>query len=136
MDLCVIVGIWLAGPRLHSGRHRGNRQSAPRSLSGVSTAAARRPMAFRSQDERCFGFAMIVAMNNATTERSPTREWEERGIRPLWARALVANGILTLDHLRDATDHQLSVLPAAGRRGLRQVCALVGRKPPGNAKMP
>src|SRR5262249_36565175 len=52
------------------------------------------------------------------------------------ARALVANGILTLDHLRKATDRELLSLPAVGRGGLRQLCELVGRKPPGNEKTP
>ena len=75
-------------------------------------------------------------MNDVTTERSLTREWEERGIRPRWARALVGNGILTLEHLREATDRELLNLPAVGHRGLRQICELVGRRAPGDQKMP
>jgi hypothetical protein len=75
-------------------------------------------------------------MNDTTTERSYSKEWQERGLRGRWARALVANGILTLEHLREATDQQLSALPAVGRQGLRQICELVGRNPPGDARMP
>src|SRR5215472_10876077 len=64
------------------------------------------------------------------------KDWEQRGLWPRCARSLLSSGILTLDHLREATNHQLSVLPGVGPRGLSQICELVGRKPPGRAKMP
>jgi hypothetical protein len=85
--------------------------------------------------ERKVDVSIVVSLS-MEDGRNYSREWEQRGLRGRWARALVSNGILTLAHLREATDHQLLCLPAVGRRGLRQICELVGRKPPGNEKSP
>src|SRR5262249_23410175 len=49
------------------------------------------------------------------------------------ANSLVACGILTLDDLRAATDHELMLIPQIGTQGLRAVCELVGRDVPSGA---
>src|SRR5262245_25878053 len=62
--------------------------------------------------------------------------WRARGLRLRWARALVENGILTLDELHKASDRDLATLPAIGPVGLARIYELVERKPPGNRKVP
>jgi hypothetical protein len=67
-------------------------------------------------------------------ERRFIDDWETRGLDVRWARALVWNGILTVDDLRNASDHELATMPAITQSGLLKMCELVGRKPPGNVK--
>src|SRR5262249_4825557 len=69
-------------------------------------------------------------------ERRFIEEWETRGLDVQWARALVWNGILTVDDLRNASDHELATMSAVAQGGLLKMCDLVGRKPPRNVKTP
>jgi hypothetical protein len=63
-------------------------------------------------------------------ERHFAREWQARGLTRRCANSLVAWGILTLNDVRAATDHELSLIPQIGTQGLRAVCELVGRDVP------
>ena len=59
-------------------------------------------------------------------ERHFIGQWEARGLDVRCARALVWNGILTVDDLRNASDHELPSMPAAAQSGLLKICQLVG----------
>src|SRR5215468_8011951 len=63
-------------------------------------------------------------------ERHYVRQWLARGLTTRCANSLVACGILTLDDLRAATDHELLLIPQIGAQALRAVCELVGRDVP------
>jgi hypothetical protein len=65
-------------------------------------------------------------------ERHFIDEWETRGLDVRWARALVWNGILTMDDFRSASDHELASIPTVAQSGLLKICQLVGRKPASN----
>src|ERR1700741_1954726 len=57
-------------------------------------------------------------------ERHVGRRWQARGLTTRCANSLVAWGIVTLDDLRAATDHELLLIPQIGAQDLRAVCEL------------
>jgi hypothetical protein len=67
-------------------------------------------------------------------QRHFAKEWVNRGLSTSWARALVTHGLLTLEDVRAATNHKLTVIDGLGDQGLRKVCKLSGRRLPTKGK--
>jgi hypothetical protein len=65
-----------------------------------------------------------------------TEDWRDRGVSLRCARALANFGILTIEDLRAASDHELSTIPNIARKSLVEIYQFIGRKMPGNARTP
>jgi len=63
-------------------------------------------------------------------------DWQNRGLSVRCARALAKFGILTIEDLNTASDHELSTIPNVARKSLVEIYRFIGRKMPGNARTP
>lgn len=69
-------------------------------------------------------------------EAHAAEDWQRRGLRIRSARALAHQGIVTIEDLKAASDHELSTIPNVARKSLVEIYRFIGRKMPGNARSP
>jgi DNA-directed RNA polymerase alpha subunit len=65
-----------------------------------------------------------------------SKAWERRGLTLRSSRALVNNGIVTLDDLYQAHDLELATIPGVGQKSLAVLYALMGREVPRSGGRP
>ncbi|MPZ29572.1 MAG: hypothetical protein GEV13_01005 [Rhodospirillales bacterium] len=87
------------------------------------------------REEQVSEFAKRPALSLEEEIRA-MEDWRNRGLSLRCARALARFGILTIEDLHAASDHQLSTIPNVARKSLVEIYRFIGRTMPGNARTP